>query len=342
MRERPPTLELRVVSDSGRTERSLRLPRTARAALLAGALAVLGGLVTVAAVAPSAVRAYRAHREYDLQLARRLQLGTRLRALVESLSNLDRQAERLDQRVRRLQEIYGLAGGPARSPVLDLVARADGESIFAGAIARGLRLAESAEARVERADRGLAALAAWETAHPGEVAQLPVRSPLPEGVSVPTSGFGQRRMPGAGELEFHAGLDFAAAAGTEVVATGDGVVLWSGEAPSQSGPAWWRLGRIVAVRHGDRFLSIYGHCERVLAARGRRVEAGETIARVGATGWTGTPQLHYEIRRRAVGGGWTAVDPGIFLLALEAPAGETAEPAPGGPAAPPLPRAFQP
>jgi murein DD-endopeptidase MepM/ murein hydrolase activator NlpD len=342
MVQRPPTLELRVVSESGRTERALALPRTARAALLAGALSLLGGLITVAAVTPSAIRAYRGHREYDLQVARRSQLGARLRALVEGLARLDRQTQDLERHVARLAAIYGIGGTESPPPEEDPGARADRGSIFAGAVARGLRLAGSAGARLERVDRGLAVLAAWEAAQPPETASLPVRSPVPEGVSVPTSGFGTRRVPGGGELEFHAGLDFAAAAGTEVAATADGVVIWSGEAPSTAGPAWWRLGRMVVIRHDDRFVTLFGHCERVIAPRGRRVRSGETIATVGASGWTGTPQLHYEIRRRSADGSWAAVDPRLFLLASEPPAQAPAETPPGGLGPPALPRAFQP
>lgn len=341
MGRRPPTLELRVLSESGRTERALVLPRSARAALLAGAVAVLGGLITVAAVAPSAIRAYRAHREYDVQLARRSQLGGRLRALVDGLAELERQSAELELRVARLEAIYGLASAPPAA-AREAGAGSGRDSIFASAIARGVRLARSTQARLERVDRGLVALHAWEREHRPALAALPVRSPLPGGISVPTSGFGTRRVPGGGEREFHSGLDFAAPAGTEVTAPADGVVIWTGEAPGDAGPAWWRLGRTLVLAHGDNFVTLYGHCERVEVPRGRRVRAGERIAVVGATGWTGTPQLHYEIRRRTSGGDWGAVDPRLFLLDFEAPAEAPVEPSPGGPAPAPLPRAFRP
>ena len=323
-------------------ERSIPLPRAARAILAATALATLATLLTAAAVAPSAWAALRSRREYDLQLARRSQLGERLTALVQRLVELERRGQAVERSVARAATVYGLepepesrvaSPSPPRTPAV--------ESIYVSTRSRGTRLAASLAARLARAGRLLDRLAVWESAHPEEAALAPVRWPLEAELAVPTSGVGPRRGPAGEQLEFHAGLDLAAEEGTQIVAAGAGTVVWAGEPPGDAGPAWWRLGRIVAVRHGERFLSLYGHCGSVETARGRRVERGDPVARVGATGWTAVPQLHFEIRRRDAAGAWEVVDPREFLLGRDLPGPPT--PAPGSGAVPPseLPRAFQ-
>jgi murein DD-endopeptidase MepM/ murein hydrolase activator NlpD len=148
----------------------------------------------------------------------------------------------------------------------------------------------------------------------------------------------------SGEPEFHAGLDLAARAGTPVRAPAEGVVRWAGEPPTGAGEAWWRLGRLVVLQHGDGYLTVFGHCDRTLVRAGQRVAAGAPIATVGASGWTPTPRLHYEVRRRTGDGEWRAIDP--VTVALEpafvaaAADAERAVPTPEGPHPPPLPRAF--
>jgi hypothetical protein len=342
MREREPSVELRIVSDPGGAERRIPLARPARAALLLGGFALLCALLVAAAVLPGALATLRVHREYNLQLARRAQLGERVRVLVEGLSAVHREGEALARRVRRLQSIYGLPPLPAGEPgPAEKEARVPlPESIFAGTIAHGRRLADGTGRQLAAVDAAVAALASWEREHPDEASDVPVRWPLDAAVSVPTSGFGVRRSPAGGVLEFHAGLDFAAPAGTSIVAPAAGRVVFTGEAPERAGPAWWRLGRLVVVRFGDRFLGVFGHCDRVLVPRGRRVKPGDPLATVGTSGWTASPQLYYEIRRRGADGDWTALDPRLFLLASDLPESSPGEPSGSDLAPAELPRAF--
>jgi murein DD-endopeptidase MepM/ murein hydrolase activator NlpD len=342
MAENRHSVELRVVSESGAIERSIRLPRTARALLMAALATALAALVGAAAVAPSIFATVRGRREYALQQARRDQLGARLRALVEELARLDRQGERLARRVARYQAIYGL--GPAEPPEPTVAPQAfePEATIFAATIGRGAHLVEALTARLSWVDSVIASVTAWEAAHPAEPASLPMRWPLGAATAVPTSGFGPRRIPGGGALEFHAGLDIAAPEGTPVLAAAEGQVLWAGDAPADAGAAWWRLGKLVVIRHGDRFLTLYGHCDRTLVQRGRRVSAGDPVATVGATGWTASPQLHYEVRRRSPGGDWQALDPRLFVLVDESATAGPLEVAGQGPEPAPLPRQFRP
>lgn len=88
----------------------------------------------------------------------------------------------------------------------------------------------------------------------------------------------------------HNGVDYAADAGTPVMATGDGVVVW----------ADWKgeLGNLVEVRHPNGWVTRYGHMSRYGAGirPGTRVKQGQTIGYVGMTGGATGPHLHYEMR----------------------------------------------
>jgi murein DD-endopeptidase MepM/ murein hydrolase activator NlpD len=97
------------------------------------------------------------------------------------------------------------------------------------------------------------------------------------------------------------GINIAAPLGTPVVAVGDGVVKYAGNELRG-------FGNLVLIKHADGWISAYAHCETLLVKRDERVRAGQTIARVGATGDVGTPQLHFELRR-----GTRAVDPTSYL-----------------------------
>lgn len=104
-----------------------------------------------------------------------------------------------------------------------------------------------------------------------------------------TDGFGTRRNPFDSTLfEFHAGQDIAAVRGTPVVAAGSGRVAFAGV---QNG-----YGQIVIVDHGDNFTTRYGHLSQIDVAVGQSVERGETLGRVGSSGRSTGPHLHYEVR----------------------------------------------
>lgn len=338
----PLTLELHVERHGGIVRRR-RFGRWTTLALLAALPATaVAGLAGVAAL-PSLVATSRVRHEMNISLERRTQLGERLRALVDAYAALDRRAREHAARVDRIRELYGLPPLPGRvegEPSQRVAATA----IFGGAILHGRRLDAAIDATLSRTDALLAILARWERERPAEVRAVPARLPIAAADAVAVSGFGPRRDPLSGEPEFHAGLDLAARAGALVRAPADGVVRWAGESPSGAGELWWRLGRVVVLRHGDGYLTIYGHCERALVRVGQRVAAGTPIAAVGSSGWPPTPRLHFEVRRRGSDGAWLPVDPVALSLdpafAAAAAAADRAAPQAGGPQPPPLPRAF--
>jgi murein DD-endopeptidase MepM/ murein hydrolase activator NlpD len=132
------------------------------------------------------------------------------------------------------------------------------------------------------------------------VARLPIREPI-AGAPL-ASPFGQRLDPFFRIPAFHAGLDFEATAGSRVRATGAGRVTIAG----MNGG----YGLMVEVDHGDGLVTRYGHLSAVDVAEGTEIAAGTVIGRVGSTGRSTGPHLHYETRVQN-----EAVNPLRFLAA---------------------------
>jgi len=132
-------------------------------------------------------------------------------------------------------------------------------------------------------------------------AAAPVFEPL-KGKIRQTSRFGSRKDPFLGKMAFHAGVDFGAPSGTTVYSAGEGTVKFVGR---KSG-----YGNVVEVQHANGLLTRYGHLSAFIAHEGQRVEPGTAIARVGSTGRSTGPHLHFEVRRNN-----EAIDPSGFLKA---------------------------
>jgi murein DD-endopeptidase MepM/ murein hydrolase activator NlpD len=117
------------------------------------------------------------------------------------------------------------------------------------------------------------------------VAALPLGRPI--GVAEVTSGFGRRIDPINGQLAMHTGMDFRNAVGTAVTATAPGEVVqagWGGE-----------YGRQVEVRHAGGLVTRYAHLESVAVKVGDTIKAGAIIGRLGNSGRSTGPHLHYEV-----------------------------------------------
>lgn len=103
-----------------------------------------------------------------------------------------------------------------------------------------------------------------------------------------TSAFGWREHPVSGASSFHYGIDLAAESGTEIVAFADGTVYASGESTT--------LGKYLMISHEGGYRTLYAHCSEIMRASGA-VSAGETVAKVGDTGVSTGPHLHFELHR---------------------------------------------
>jgi murein DD-endopeptidase MepM/ murein hydrolase activator NlpD len=102
------------------------------------------------------------------------------------------------------------------------------------------------------------------------------------------SGYGWRTDPIYKTGEFHPGLDFTANTGTEIFATGDGVVERA-DAMDQG------YGNHVIINHGFGYQTLYGHMTKFIVQPGQKVKRGELIGYVGSTGRSTGPHVHYEV-----------------------------------------------
>jgi murein DD-endopeptidase MepM/ murein hydrolase activator NlpD len=127
---------------------------------------------------------------------------------------------------------------------------------------------------------------------------LPLRRPVNEPDL--SSPFGSRRDPFFGGWAHHSGLDFRGETGEPVHAAGAGTV----EAAGRNGG----YGLAVDIDHGNGLSTRYGHLSAILVREGQRVTAGQVIGRIGSTGRSTGPHLHWETR---VNG--DAVNPDRFM-----------------------------
>jgi len=151
---------------------------------------------------------------------------------------------------------------------------------------------------VDQANAVGAALDRFQTVR-AAIAGAPVHMPVngPDRVS---SGFGNRTDPFTGRLAFHPGIDFPWPAGTTVMAAGDGKVIFVGQING--------YGNVIDVDHGGGIVTRYGHLSAFIASEGEQVHTGTPIGRVGSTGRSTGPHLHFEVRRND-----QPVDPTIYL-----------------------------
>jgi murein DD-endopeptidase MepM/ murein hydrolase activator NlpD len=133
------------------------------------------------------------------------------------------------------------------------------------------------------------------------ISSVPVRKPV-DGDIDPASGFGVRVDPFTSSPAMHTGLDLHGEIGDIVRATADGKVTaagWSGG-----------YGRVIDIDHGNGLSTRYGHLSSIDVRVGQSVRNGQIIGKVGSTGRSTGPHLHYETRVRGA-----AVDPQKFLRA---------------------------
>ncbi len=274
-----PVTFLVLPQDSPRTYR-VRLPLAVAALAGAGWLAALGvaGALAVRradyeAMRLEAARLRAQHREFAREMAE-------AEGIARRLAPLERELERQLVRTRRAAERGGGEGGPRGGAEASL--RPDEIPLRVGRL-------KKIGAELLRDYQGLSLVAA---ATPGI---WPLRGWI-------TSEFGERISPSTGEVgTLHPGVDIANAAGSPIVATADGVVVFAGWTSGG-------YGKMVEIAHGYGYATVYGHCSRLKAEAGRRVHRGDVIGYVGATGNATGPHVHYEVRLYG-----SAINPVPFL-----------------------------
>lgn len=149
--------------------------------------------------------------------------------------------------------------------------------------------------RIDREQRHLDKVVnGWRrTAKPGVNFIWPAKGPE-------TSGFGLRRVLNGEARSPHSGIDIGASAGTPVHAPADAVVADVGR--------YYFCGKTLTLDMGEGLYSVYCHLSKIKVRPGQRVKQGQLVGKIGATGRTTGPNLHWTVRLNGA-----AVDPGVFL-----------------------------
>lgn len=102
-----------------------------------------------------------------------------------------------------------------------------------------------------------------------------------------TSNYGMRYHPILHQSRLHSGIDIGASSGSPIKAADDGTVIYTG---------WMGgYGQVVVIDHGGGYSTLYAHMSSIAVGKGG-VKQGQTIGRVGSTGWSTGPHLHFEVR----------------------------------------------
>lgn len=276
-------------------------------------LAYLAFLALALWAAPDVIGGALHRHEYSSLMSERASQGERLQDLVERLEQLGERTDGLHLRMSKILLAYGLPAGRSVGPG-GHPSPAQPDSIYAGTIQQGSRLQSRIGERLNVLEAFLREVRTYEQANGEQVRSTPSICPLRGGDFVLTSTFGRRRSPFTREFELHTGLDLAAPEGMPVHSPADGVVVFAGQYPMGRSIGWWRYGNLVMVRNGDRFVTLFGHCRELKVRAGQTVRKGDVLATVGNTGWSTSPHVHYEVRRKTGDGRWVPVDPLIYIL----------------------------
>lgn len=276
------------------------------------AVFILGSLLLL----PGTLRDLYALSSFDHEVAERSEQGERLKVLVSRLAEIEGEVKNVRFDLDKIRLAYGLPdaiargqGGYPEAPV-DVA----GPSIYVSNLRQGNNLNAAVAEELGVLGSLLEEVQVYEAANRDQARITPSLCPLRGQEFVLTSPFGSRTSPFTRQPDFHAGIDLAARPGTEILAPAAGTVVFAGRYPLKESPGWWRYGNLVSLRHGDLFITLFGHCDEVRVKAGQLVKQGDVIATVGSTGWSTSPHLHYEVRKRQPGAGFEPFDPRVYIL----------------------------
>ncbi|MGI5879980.1 MAG: peptidoglycan DD-metalloendopeptidase family protein [Syntrophomonadaceae bacterium] len=221
-----------------------------------------------------------------------------IRQLNEEIESLEAQQKDLANKQAEIKRLMGISA-ESRQSVQPSRGGKGGEQVYSiHERTNALERSQNIKNSINSADKELDELIARVKNDQKYFRRLPNRWPCEGEIS---STFGWRKSPFGGRSEgFHDGIDIANYSGTEVVAAGDGRVVFAGWKPV--------YGRTVVIDHGEGLITKYAHNSCLLAEEGERVKKGQPIARMGTSGRSTGPHLHFTVLK-----GDDPVDPLIYL-----------------------------
>jgi murein DD-endopeptidase MepM/ murein hydrolase activator NlpD len=216
---------------------------------------------------------------YRAVQAENRQLKTTNQRLSETVSQVQARLTQFEQRTKTLAIAAGVSDLFSTSTAVTPAGVGSG-----GPLDRLSAAPETLVRRQEQLDQQLGKVERKLSDEALMLAHTPVVAPV---VGVITDGFGPRLDPVTGKPAFHEGLYISVAIGTVVTAPADGVVVFANR---DSG-----YGRLIKINHGYGYTTLYGHLEKFLVKEGAKVTRGQPIGKVGMSGRTTGPHLHYEV-----------------------------------------------
>jgi len=219
----------------------------------------------------------------------RSEMEGKIDALAARIGTLNAHLIRLDALGRRVTDLAGLDRGEFDFDRPPPVGGPDGEETQAGSaeVPELAATIDTLESQLVDRQRQLTVLESLMSTRSLGERILPGGWPLIGGWI--SSHFGHRADPFTGRAAFHKGVDFAGPPGTRVIATGPGVVTFSG---NKAG-----YGNVVEITHPTGHVTRYGHNSRNLVKTGQAVQKGDAIAVIGSSGRSTGTHVHFEVER---------------------------------------------
>ncbi|MGX4677585.1 M23 family metallopeptidase [SAR92 clade bacterium H246] len=235
--------------------------------------------------------------------AGREQLDSSLAAMTGKLAQMRSRLVRLDALGEQLTQIASLEdgefdfsvapglGGPDESLVNEVANSVDIQQELATMFARLDNSLNSRESQLN-------VLQSMLTENKLKSERMVAGRPITKGWM--SSEYGMRVDPFHGNKRWHGGVDFAGRKGSDIIAVASGVVTWSGE---RSG-----YGLMVELNHSDGYITRYAHNDKNVADLGAIVKKGDVIAKMGSSGRSTGPHVHFEVFKNG-----RTVDPASYI-----------------------------
>jgi murein DD-endopeptidase MepM/ murein hydrolase activator NlpD len=235
--------------------------------------------------------------------AGREQLDSSLAAMTGKLAQMRSRLVRLDALGEQLTQIASLEdgefdfsvapglGGPDESLVNEVANSVDIQQELATMFARLDNSLNSRESQLN-------VLQSMLTENKLKSERMVAGRPITKGWM--SSEYGMRVDPFHGNKRWHGGVDFAGRQGSDIIAVASGVVTWSGE---RSG-----YGLMVELNHSDGYVTRYAHNDKNVADLGAIVKKGDVIAKMGSSGRSTGPHVHFEVFKNG-----RTVDPASYI-----------------------------